>query len=247
MMQVQRWVVVWLGVMLTGTQALAKYVDYEVQGKTYQGYVLKKSATAPLVMLVHDWDGLTEYEVKRADMLAKLGYSVFLLDLFGKGVRPTKVEDKKRLTGALYQDRPLMRALLQAGLDQAKKQGTNVENAVIGGYCFGGSAVLEMARAGTPLKGFVSFHGGLATPAGQSYQQAKGQYLILHGTADQLVSLSEFAALARELESAKLPNEMIAYGGADHAFTVFGGERYDKDADMKSWRTFTQFLQSVMG
>jgi dienelactone hydrolase len=56
------------------------------------------------------------------------------------------------------------------------------------GYCFGGAAVLEFARSGADMKGFVTFHGGLQTPAGQDYAQAKGQLLILHGTADTAIS-----------------------------------------------------------
>jgi dienelactone hydrolase len=43
------------------------------------------------------------------------------------------------------------------------------ENMVIMGYCFGGAAVLEAARAGADLDGFVSFHGGLPTPEGQDW------------------------------------------------------------------------------
>jgi dienelactone hydrolase len=52
------------------------------------------------------------------------------------------------------------------------------------GYCFGGAPVLEFARSGADLKGFVTFHGGLKTPAGQDYSKTKGKLLILHGTAD---------------------------------------------------------------
>ena len=33
------------------------------------------------------------------------------------------------------------------------------------------------------MKGFVTFHGGLKTPEGQSYADAKGKVLVLHGTA----------------------------------------------------------------
>ena len=45
-----------------------------------------------------------------------------------------------------------------------------------------------------------------------------------------------------ELESAGVAHEMIAYGGARHAFTVFGGERYQEAADQKSWKRFQKFL-----
>jgi len=156
----------------------------------------------------------------------------------------TEVTDKRQHTGELYRDREKMRALIYGALHEAKAQGANVKNAVAVGYCFGGAAVLELARAGADLKGFVTFHGGLATPEGQDYSKTKGEILIMHGTADSAISMEEFAALAKELESAGVAHEMITYGGADHAFTVFGGERYHEDADKKSWVRFIKFLES---
>ncbi len=226
--------------------AAGSAVDYEVQGNAYEGYYTSPGADAPLVLILHDWDGLTDYEMKRADMLAELGYAVFAADLFGKGVRPTKVEDRRQHTGELYKDREKMRALIQGGMDAAKAQGANVDNAVVMGYCFGGAAVLEYARSGAAAKGFATFHGGLATPEGQDYANAKGPILVMHGTADTAITMADFAALADELEKTGVAHEMITYGGAPHAFTVFGGDRYREDADRKSWERFTAFLTETV-
>jgi dienelactone hydrolase len=235
-------------ILLTATAAGAagKAVTYEVNGQPYEGYYTSPSAGAPLVLLIHDWDGLTDYEVKRAEMLAGMGYAVFAADLFGAGVRPTKVEDRRQHTGELYKDRAKMRALLKGALDQAGKEGADTTNAVAMGYCFGGAAVLEFARSGADLKGFVTFHGGLKTPEGQDYSRAQGKFLILHGTADKNITMDQFAALANELEAHGVEHEMITYGGAPHAFTVFGADRYREDADKKSWTRFTEFLTETL-
>lgn len=230
-------------------QALAagQPVDYRVAGKTYQGYYVSPGASAPLVLLIHDWDGLGDYEVKRAEMLAELGYTVFAADLYGKGVRPQKVEDKRAMTTSLYTDRAALRERMNGALAAAEAQGANVANAVAAGYCFGGAAVLELARSGVELKGFVTFHGGLTTPEGQDYTQTKGFVLVLHGTADNSVTMDDFAVLAKTLEAEGKPHEMITYSGAPHAFTVFGSERYRKDADEKSWKRFVRFLGATLG
>ncbi len=236
-----------LFVILFATGSFAgENITYTVDDRPYQGYLIDTKPGAPLVLLIHDWDGLTDYEVKRAQMLADLGYSVFAADLFGAGVRPTKVEDKKQQTEELYKDRQKMRKLLYAALDTAKAQGLSTGNAVAVGYCFGGAAVLEFARSGADLKGFVTFHGGLATPEGQNYANAKGKFLILHGTADTSVSIDQFAALAEKLEENHVEHEMITYSGAPHAFTVFGSKSYREDADKKSWRRFTEYLQDTL-
>lgn len=235
--------------VLTGT-ALAQTgrdVDYTVDGKPYQGfYAASNGEKAPFVLLIHDWDGLTGYEKERAGMLAGLGYDVFAADLFGAGIRPTEVTDKRQHTGELYTDRNKMRRLMLGALDKAKGLGADTGNGVAMGYCFGGAAVLELARAGAELKGFATFHGGLATPEGQDYSATKGFVLIMHGTADQAISMDQFADLAGQLESHQVAHEMITYGGARHAFTVFGGDRYQEQADRKSWRRFTLFLEETL-
>jgi dienelactone hydrolase len=218
-------------------------VTYEVNGSSYEGYYVSPSQDAPLVILIHDWDGLTDYEVKRSHMLADLGYAVFALDLFGKGVRPTEVTDKRQHTGELYKNREKMRSLMNGALDMARSLGANTGNAVVAGWCFGGAAVLEWARSGAAFKGFATFHGGLATPEGQDHSKTKGNILVMHGTADSAITMDQFAALALELETAGVGHEMITYGGAPHAFTVFGSGRYQEEADKKSWQRFTGFLK----
>jgi dienelactone hydrolase len=68
----------------------------------------------------------------------------------------------------------------------------------------------------------------------------------MHGSADKAITMDQFADLAKELESAGVAHEMITYGGAQHAFTVFGGKRYQEAADKKSWKRFTEFLADTL-
>lgn len=95
--------------------AAGNFVTYTSNGETYEGYYISPFSNAPLVVLIHDWDGLTDYEVKRSQMLAEMGYAVFAVDLFGKGNRPTATREKRALTGDLYKNREKMRRLLNAG------------------------------------------------------------------------------------------------------------------------------------
>lgn len=232
--------------VVTNAWASGEVVSYQVNGKGYEGFYVSPGVKAPLVLLIHDWDGLTDYEIRRSEMLAELGYAVFAADLFGAGVRPTEDKDKKQHTGELYQDREKLRSLMVGALETAESKGADVGNAVAAGYCFGGAAVLELARSGANLKGFVTFHGGLGTPAGQDYSNIKGKMLILHGSADTNITMDDFAQLTNELEKNQVAHEMISYGGAPHAFTVFGSKRYREDADRKSWKRFIEFLSETL-
>lgn len=226
--------------------AVSQPVTYEVDGKSYEGYYVSPAKNSPVVFILHDWNGLDGYEIKRANMLAEQGYTVFAADLYGKGIRPTELEQKQQLTTALSKDRAKMRRLIQAAVNTAKAQGADISNAVMMGYCFGGGAVLEYARSGAEMKGFVTFHGALRTPEGESYVHTKGSILVFHGSADTSVTLQDLAQLGTELEQYHIPHELISYGGAPHAFTVFGTDRYRQDADEKSWQRFLDYLKATL-
>ncbi len=239
--------IVWAAVLvlMTAPALAGSMVGYSVNGEDFEGYLAKTSGkSAGTVLIIHDWDGLTDYEVKRSEMLAGLGYDAFALDLFGKGNRPTETAGKRAQTGRLYKDRERMRSLLLGGLAEARRRLGG--DTVVMGYCFGGAAVLELARSGKAdnVKGYTTFHGGLATPEGQSYPAATPPLLIAHGGADTSVKMSDVAALSEKLEKTGIKYEIQVYSGAPHAFTVFGSNRYRETADRKSWKAFLEFLKT---
>ena len=231
----------------TAAAITTKDISYTVDNQPYQGYYAEADKpNAPFILLIHDWDGLTDYEKKRADMLASEGYNVLAADMFGAGIRPTKLEDKKRLTSELYDDRSKMRRLLAGALNTGQAQGNDVREGVTMGYCFGGTVALELARAGFEQKAFVPFHGGLELPAGQTYDKTKGEILVFHGSADEAVPIEDFTALGKTLEASGVPHEMLTYSGAVHAFTDFDNpDRYNARADERSWRRYTDFLANA--
>ena len=226
--------------------AAGEPVSYSANGETFAGhFAAAEGPSKGLVVIVHDWDGMTDYEERRAAMLAELGYDAFALDLFA-GERPATLDARRAATGALYADRELMRARLAAGLAQAQSM-SSASDTVVMGYCFGGAATLELGRAGMGegIVGFASFHGGTQTPEGQSWPADTPPVLILQGGADQNPSMTDIAQLSTELEAAGIQYDIEVYSGAPHAFTVFGSDRYRERADRLSWDAFTGFLDEV--
>jgi len=223
-------------------------VHYTVDGHPFEGYSAKAlDKSKGLVLVIHDWDGLTDYEVRRADMLSAMGYDAFAVDLYGKGNRPVETGAKKAETAKLYNDRALMQKLILAGLAEARKSFSG--KTVVMGYCFGGAATLELARSDKAknVVGYATFHGGLSTPKGQSYSSTTPPLLIAHGGADTSITMDHVAALSKELEAAKVPYEIQVYSGAPHAFTVFDSPRYRQVADHQSWAAFADFLDTHLG
>jgi dienelactone hydrolase len=230
-------------------QIVTEPYEYIVNGAVYEGVVSYNAALETprgTVLLVHDWDGVTEYEALRAEMLAAQGYTAFAIDLYGRDVDPQGMQDYQRLSGALYADRAEFQARLAGSIEAAANIPGATPNIVIAGYCFGGAAVLEAARAGHDLAGFVSFHGGLGTPEGQDYSATSAPVLVLHGSADPVSGMADLATLLDELQAAGVTHSAQVYGGARHSFTVFGSRDYDLAADRGSWAAFVNFLNETL-
>lgn len=224
------------------------YFSYTVGDRTYEGYVATNTAIEPrgTVLIVHDWDGMTDYEERRADMLAALGYTAFAIDVYGADTDPQSMDEYRALSGAMYADREEFRMRLMGAIEAAADIPGATDDMVMMGYCFGGAAVLEAARAGADLDGFVSFHGGLGTPEGQDYSATTAPVMLFHGSADPVSGMADLAALMDELQAAGVPHGAQIFGGALHSFTVYGSRDYDLAADQGSWEGLQRFLADTL-
>lgn len=229
--------------MMAAAPAMADDVSYTVNGESFAGYWAAAENAKGTVIIIHDWDGMNDYEKRRADMLAEMGYNAFALDMFGTDTPTETVDHRRAATGALYQNRERMRTLIQAGIEQATSRAGD-GGMVVMGYCFGGAVTLEMARSDVAdmAAGYATFHGGLSTPEGQSWTGDEPPVLVLHGGADTSITMQDVATFATELEQAGTTYTIEVYSGAPHAFTVFGSDRYQERADSESWDAFTTFL-----
>ena len=161
--------------LVASADLVEKTVTYNQGEAVLEGFHVYDDAVAgerPAVLVVHQWTGLTDYEKRRARMLAEMGYNVFAADIYGKGVRPKPPASGKE-AGKYKGDRALYRSRLRAGLQVLRNdERTDPGRIAAIGYCFGGTGVLELARSGAEIAGVVSFHGGLG--AGAGHEAAKG-------------------------------------------------------------------------
>jgi dienelactone hydrolase len=231
-------------------------IEYTHDGTACEGHFAyddSGSGRRAGVLVIHEWGGLGDYVKQRARMLAELGYVAFGGDIFGKGVRATTMEDCAKISAPFYQDRPLICARAQAALEQLRKHPRVDPNRIAAmGYCFGGLVVLEMARAGMPVNGVISFHGQFNTP--KPAKSITTKVLVLHGASDPVTPPEEINGLLKEMEEAKADWEVVFYGGAKHTFTNFnlptnlpGPAAYQEKADKKSWQAMKEFLAETVG
>lgn len=230
-------------------------IEYRLGDSVFSGYFAYDDALAgkrPAVMVVHEWWGHGPYAQRRARELAALGYLAFANDMYGKGVYAKTHEEAGKLAGAVRGDRQRMRALAGAGLEAMKKhKKADTEKLAAIGYCFGGTTVLELARAGTDIRGVASFHGSLETPSPDLTKDVKAKVLVLHGAEDLRVGAG-LSGFQDEMRRAKADWQLISYGGAVHSFTVkeagddpSKGAAYNEAADKRSWLALKTFLSEI--
>lgn len=229
-------------------------VEYKHGDVVLEGYLAQekgKTQRRPGILIVHEWKGLGDYVKRRAEQIASLGYVAFAIDMYGKGKRAKDHEEAAELSGVYLENRRAMRERAKAGLDRLLIH-PHVDSTRIAamGYCFGGTAVLEMARAGYDVKIVGSFHGGLGTLSPAQAGKTQSRVVVFHGAADRWVGDPE--DIKREMEQAKVDFRFHSFDGAVHSFTVKEagddpkeGMAYDEKADRQSWQLWTKYLEEA--
>lgn len=255
-----------LAALLLTTTAHAMIIEERVtytQGDTeltgylyYDDAKVSKADPAPGVLVVHEWYGLNDYAKRRAKMLAEEGYVAFAADIYGLPEPATNGQEAGRRAGKYYNDRDLFRARVKAGLDTlAEQPECDAEHLGAIGYCFGGTAVLELARVAPNLDAAVSFHGGLANPNPQDDADIRASILICHGAVDPHVSPDDVSTLLDSFEKHGVDYVFSAFAHAKHGFTNPGnadagpdaGVNYVKEADERSWSLMEAFFEEKLG
>lgn len=228
------------------------YIDGDTALEGYLAFDDAAKGMRPGVLVFHEWWGMGPYVKRRADQLAAMGYVAFAPDMYGKGVYAKDHMEAEKLMTPIKSDRAALRRRAMLGLAQLRKH-KNVDPAKLAaiGYCFGGTAALEMARAGADLKGVASFHGDLTTPKPQETRSVKAKVLVLQG-GDDAWTLDGLPGFEAEMKKAGADCQINIYSGAVHSFTVkeagdnpASGMAYNESADHRSWRALTAFLEEI--
>jgi dienelactone hydrolase len=228
------------------------YLDDGVLLEAFFAYDDSFSGRRPAVLINHTWVGRDDFVAEKAKKIASLGYVGFAVDMYGKGVLGSSVEENAKLMQPFMDSREMLQNRMKAAF-YAVKLMPWVDNSKIAamGFCFGGLCSLDLARTGVDLKGVISFHGLLGAPGNTDGNVIKAKVLALHGHDDPLVPAEQVLAFEREMTAAGADWQLHAFGNTMHAFTNPAannpdfGTVYQPDADRRSWLLMENFLTEI--
>ncbi len=231
---------------------VAKAVNYSAGDTALAGTLVYDDAIAtprPALLMVPNWYGVNDAAIKKAEAIAGQAYVIFLADMYGKDLRPKNAAEAGTAVKPLYTDRTLMRERVNAGLSALRAQAATApidptRIAAIG-FCFGGSAVLDLARSGAAVAAVVSFHGGLSTDDPARAKNIKASILAMNG-ADDAGTMADAVAFRTEMKASPAPWEFVVFGHAVHCFTEVGedspGCRYDAKIAKRAYALMRTWL-----
>lgn len=201
-------------------------VEWEIDGQVFEGRLVHDDAVEaprPGLVMMPNWMGVSDAAIAKARQIAGQDYVVLIADVYGKDVRPKDDAQAREQVGRAYADggstlrRRAARAVA-ALKAQADRVPLDRERIAALGFCFGGSVALELARAGEPLAGVVSFHGGLKTYLPDEGRQIATPLLVLNGADDASVPDEDIHAFEQEMDAAGADWQFVDFSGARHCF-----------------------------
>ncbi|KEQ29288.1 dienelactone hydrolase [Pedobacter antarcticus 4BY] len=245
-----------LSLIVSTSFAQLKPVSYQDKDQKLSGLSIipaKPGTGKTGILILPAWKGIDDHAKKVAEELSKTGYYAFIADIYGEGHYPTDNKSAAEQSGFYKKNYKIYQERIRLALQQLIKSGANPNEIVVIGYCFGGTGAIEAARANFPVKGVVSFHGGLGKdPERASDSAIKPAVLVLHGADDPSVPPAQVLAFEDEMRKAKADWQLIAYANAVHAFTEPAagndnskGAAYNEKADKRSWEHFLLFLKEL--
>jgi len=232
-----------------------KPVEWTQDGTTFHSVLVYDDAVTakrPGLVMVPNWYGVNDGAIKKAEGIAGKDYVILVTDMYGEKIRPTNDDQAKAATKPLYTDRALMRKRIDLALEQLKAQGKSApidltKLAAIG-FCFGGSAVLDLARSGADVAAVVSFHGGLQTDDPSLAKNIKARMLVMNG-ADDKGTMPDADKFMDEMRGSKADWQFVVLGNAVHCFTETdqhsAGCAYDERAAQRSYRMMRDWLHGA--
>lgn len=229
-------------------------VEYPAGGLTMVGHLALPSGAdlRPAVLIGPEGPGLNDFQRRRADALAELGYVAFAFDHNGGRWFSDPAEMLAYLT-PLLADPGRMLAMGRAALDVVRAEPrTDPERIAAVGYGTGGAIALELGRDGADLRAIGTIN-ALTTGRPGGATRIRCPVWAGVGSEDPIMPPAQRDAFAAEMQDAGVDWRLVVYGGALHAFhhptdgqVVLPGVGYHARHADRAWRDIVALLDECV-
>jgi carboxymethylenebutenolidase len=229
-------------ISLSAASAFARATPTTLQttaSEPFTAYVDGPKDAARGVVLVHDWFGVSPFYTQAVERLAKDGYRVVAVDLYG-GKQATTHDEAGKLLEAVHDD--VAGREIDAAIESLAGSGRKV---AVMGFSMGVKHALAAAMRDKSVSATVMWYGQTIKDP-QKLRQLAGPALLIVGSRDGDSAADDAAAFSKAADAAGVGAEVFVYPGAAHAFAqpLFNqGKTYDPAGADVAWRLTESFLQ----
>jgi carboxymethylenebutenolidase len=205
-----------------------------------QGYFVRpeEPGNYPGIVMIHENRGLRPEIRDTAETLAKEGYMVLAVDLYGGTVLETQ-EEARAFPGF---DQETHIANMHAAADYLREHGAQKLASL--GWCFGGRQSLELAMSGEELDATVVYYGGGMATTTDRLAPIAWPVLGIFGDEDRAIPVEMVEDFESSLNTLDIENEIYIYPGVGHAFANPSGTNYAPAETMDAWQKTLTFLST---
>lgn len=210
-------------------------------GPDVLAYVAKPEGEGPFpaVILIHEFYGLNESIIGKAEGLSQEGYYVIAPDTF-------RGSTTSWIPRAIYQVLSTPQEEVNADLDSvyawlASQPEVDAGRIAIAGFCYGGRASLLYSLHNSRLAATAVFYGAPVTDP-QVLAQLPGPLLGIFGGADRSIPVEQVRAFEAGLSEAGVPHEITVYEGQPHAFVTDMESIRSGGVQGEAWAQMVAFL-----
>lgn len=224
-----------------------KQVSYTDGSQKLNGLVTSNAGQKlPGVLILPAWKGIDEEAKTAALNLEKQGYIAFIADIYGEGNIPTDNASAAKIATSFKSNFQLYQHRIDLALQELKKAGADVNKIAVIGYCFGGTGALEVARAGFPVQGVVSIHGGLGKAEDRANGKITTKVLVENPAEDQTITPAMMTGFIKEMNEGRADWQILTYAYCKHTFTDPKSPDYNELMAKRAWQHTLLFLKETL-
>ena len=229
----------WAKARLDKSPRHSEWVSIKHGDRTVQAYVVypEVKTKAPVVLVIHEIFGLSDWARELTDELAAAGYIAIAPDLLsGKGPKgggSSEFPDQDATVKAVsLLDKDAVNADLDATADYAKKLPASNGKLAVVGFCWGGGKSFAFATHRKDLNAAFVFYG--PGPDAKDLANITAPVYAFYAGNDSRIGAT-VPATTEAMKAAGKKYEPVSYEGAGHGF-MRAGEAPDASAENKKAR-----------